>query len=87
MQEVTDAESGKLIEVKPTSPVKDENGRGDTDEQNPSLVATLHSPNFSKENGSSSTVKAISACLLYSFCSVSMVLVNKSLASRLVMIM
>ena len=28
--------------------------------------------------------KAASSCLLYTFCSVSMVLVNKSLASRLV---
>ena len=29
-----------------------------------------------------STGKAIGSCVLYSFCSVSMVLVNKSLASR-----
>ena len=33
---------------------------------------------------SSNNMKAISACSLYSFCSVSMILVNKSLASRYV---
>lgn len=31
---------------------------------------------------STSSVKAIVACTFYSFCSVSMILVNKSLASR-----
>ena len=31
---------------------------------------------------SGASVKAVSSCLLYSFCSVSMILVNKSLASR-----
>jgi hypothetical protein len=35
---------------------------------------------------SSGSVKALSACALYSFCSVSMILVNKSLASRYVVV-
>jgi hypothetical protein len=33
---------------------------------------------------SSGSLKSLSACVLYSFCSVSMILVNKSLASRYV---
>ena len=36
-------------------------------------------------SSSGSAGKAITSCLMYSFCSVSMVLVNKSLASRYVM--
>jgi hypothetical protein len=35
-----------------------------------------------KGSPSSNSLKAIYSCALYSFCSVSMVLVNKSLASR-----
>ncbi len=35
---------------------------------------------YPEKKGSSG--KALSSCLLYTFCSVSMVLVNKSLASR-----
>ena len=39
---------------------------------------------YSKTNffTSAASLKAISSCLLYSFCSVSMILTNKSLASR-----
>ncbi len=36
------------------------------------------------ESKKGSAGKAVSSCLLYTFCSVSMVLVNKSLASRYV---
>jgi hypothetical protein len=41
-------------------------------------------PYSSKTNifSSAASVKAMTSCLLYSFCSVSMILVNKSLASR-----
>jgi hypothetical protein len=37
-----------------------------------------------RSGSSGSAGKAITSCLMYSFCSVSMVLVNKSLASRYV---
>ena len=37
-----------------------------------------------RSGSSGSAGKAITSCLLYSFCSVSMLLVNKSLASRYV---
>lgn len=43
---------------------------------------TPSSPINSKSAAASG--KALSSCMLYSFCSVSMVLVNKSLASRCV---
>jgi hypothetical protein len=61
-----DLETGKLMAV-PVTPV------GKEEEKVP------HSPQQSKPT---STLMAIAACTLYSFCSVSMVLVNKSLASR-----
>jgi len=48
------------------------------DENDPSPPA---SPLMSPTSAKASMMKAVGACLLYSFCSVSMVLVNKSLAS------
>mmetsp|Transcript_25466 Transcript_25466/g.31375 ORF Transcript_25466/g.31375 Transcript_25466/m.31375 type:complete len:349 (+) Transcript_25466:66-1112(+) len=47
----------------------------------PSKVAPSSESKAFAEKNSSSAGKAISSCCLYSFCSVSMVLVNKSLAS------
>lgn len=66
-----DVETGKLLDVSvsPKSRI----------EKSPTLetVGNLRSP----QNATTSPLKAVLACLLYSFCSVSMVLVNKSLAS------
>mmetsp|Transcript_15829 Transcript_15829/g.23805 ORF Transcript_15829/g.23805 Transcript_15829/m.23805 type:complete len:359 (-) Transcript_15829:120-1196(-) len=73
-QDVSDPETGKLLEV-PTSP----SSTVDEDESQP----PPESPQFDKHPMSPrySPLKAICACVLYCFCSVSMVLVNKSLAS------
>ena len=55
-------------------PLKSEHDSGsDSDVNKEKVEKPLSAPNNSK---------SISACSLYSFCSVSMVLVNKSLASR-----
>ncbi len=75
-----DSEAGKLLEVPtPTSP---SSPKMDEEEQKP----PPESPQFDKHPQSPrySPLKAICACILYCFCSVSMVLVNKSLASRYV---
>lgn len=62
------------------------------DNQDPEMGKLLDSTNESKSSPTKDTTaykdskgyagKAVSACALYIFCSVSMVLVNKSLASR-----
>jgi hypothetical protein len=48
----------------------------------PLVESKVRRPSSPKPYLSVSNVKAISACFLYSFCSVSMMLTNKSLASR-----
>ena len=63
-----DPEMGKLIEPKVSSS---------------SAQPTKDSAAYA-ESKKGSAGKALSSCLLYTFCSVSMVLVNKSLASRCV---
>ncbi len=50
----------------------------------PSALETTNGSDPKSDKLSSSAWKALSACLNYSFCSVSMILVNKSLASRYV---
>ena len=55
--------------------------KSEKDPEMQKMVEAPPSENNSKEK-SSNAAKAVSACALYSFCSVSMVLVNKSLASR-----
>ena len=72
-QEGSDPEVGKLLEV--SIPANGEQ------EESKSPSPKFDSLPLSPQN-STSPSKAICACLLYSFCSVSMVLVNKSLASR-----
>lgn len=57
----------------------------ETDPEMGKLIEPKQSPAkeaYPEKKGSAG--KAASSCLLYTFCSVSMVLVNKSLASRLV---
>ena len=84
-----DLETGKLLEgqAPPSSPqsIIHQNNNNDDEESNPSsdAIPRQHSP--SKAILSSSLIKATASCALYSFCSVSMVLVNKSLASRYVL--
>lgn len=73
-----DVEHSKLLEV-PASPSI---SHSENDEDDNKVATSPRSQN--KDVLSYSSVKAITSCLLYSFCSVSMVLVNKSLASRLV---
>ena len=72
-----DVEHSKLLEVT-ASPISHSEFNEDDNK-----VAT--SPRSQNKDGLSySSMRAITSCLLYCFCSVSMVLVNKSLASRLV---
>jgi hypothetical protein len=57
------------------------NSRGDDDDEMEQLVKESQQSPLSTSS-STATTKALMACLNYSFCSVSMILVNKSLASR-----
>lgn len=83
-----DPETGKLLEgqAPPSSPqgIIQQNNNDD-EESNPSSDAIPRQRSPSKAILSSSWIKATASCALYSFCSVSMVLVNKSLASRYVL--
>jgi len=61
------------------------NTKMSSDQKDPEMQKMIEVPISSaadKKQSSGSAGKAISSCALYSFCSVSMVLVNKSLASR-----
>ena len=77
----------KDVELAPLTPNKNKDDDADTAEDESGLTVDPHkNRNTSewisfivKKNG-----KVLSTCLSYSFCSVSMVLVNKSLASRYV---
>ena len=77
----------KDVELAPLTPKNKDDDNADTTEEESGLLVDPHkNRNTSewisfivKKNG-----KVLSTCLSYSFCSVSMVLVNKSLASRYV---
>lgn len=56
--------------------------KSEKDPEMQKMVEAPPSENVNSKEKSSNAAKAVSACALYSFCSVSMVLVNKSLASR-----
>ena len=58
----------------------DEKGGSEHDDEETEALVGSGSP--SKTQSSSSSSKALVSCINYSFCSVSMILVNKSLASR-----
>jgi hypothetical protein len=66
---------------------RDSSHRGGDDSETEQLIKetqqpTTYSPSSSPSSASSSSTKALVACINYCFCSVSMILVNKSLASR-----
>lgn len=77
--DTSDPEKGNLLDDNPSSPTKN-NGKTNQSES-PQIVKPTSSPRTSG-GATGSPIKAIAACALYSFCSVSMVLTNKSLASR-----
>ena len=79
--DASDPETGNLLADKPVTPTSN-NGKTNQSESPQIQKPTIISPTNTSGGAAGSPIKAIMACALYSFCSVSMVLTNKSLASR-----